>query len=745
MTIHAACAYALAALCPLMLTAALPAHQDYAPQNGHPDEIETITVVAPRTERPIDAVAATVSIKTAEELNQENARNIADAVRYEPGVSVGGTGARFGLSSFNIRGVGGNRVLTIVDGIRVPDEFSFGPFLSARRDLIDIDSLSQLQIARGPISSLYGSDALGGVVALRTKLPADYLDSEESYSASLKAGYSDADESFNNTLELAGRVGAFQAMLLYTNRSGNESDNTGSVAGTGNARERPDPLSTGVSNFVSKLVVELTSEHRFTLSIDDYEHDTQSHILSDHGLVSLGVKTDSKRAEDTRTRHRWSLGYLFAGETSLADRVEVSIYAQTSDTAQRTIEHRTTPMGAEHIRFRESKFRQKVTGAWAQFLKRVAIGSSMHRLSFGMDYYATQSATLRRGSTTDKAGTPVREFTFFPTRDFPPTTVRQFAAFVQDEISLFGGRLTLTPGLRIDRFDADAEADSIYLAGNPGTPLPEDFNADEVTFKLGALYALPKGYSLYARYAEGFRAPPYDDVNVGFTNPIGGYKTISSPNLASESSRGIEMGLRWRSSRGSAQLARFENHYENFIESRALAPTFSSTRGIDPSDGLLTFQSINRGNVRIDGWELRGHWNFNPYWSLTGALAYASGEDEDRNAPLNSIEPLNAVLSIGYEAINQRWGVRLACTLARDKNPSDIDPDDWRVATDGYRVFDLLAHFKVGSRVQVHLGAFNLTNERYIRWIDTAGIGDDAPARFSQPGTNAAINLHLSL
>lgn len=139
-------------------------------------ELDTITVIATRTERALSEVAATVSITTAEDMERELTRDIADLVRFEPGVSVGGTGSRFGLGGFTIRGIGGNRVLTLVDGVRVPDEFSFGPFLGSRRDFVDIDSLSRAEIARGPISSLYGSDALGGVVALTTKGPRDYLD-----------------------------------------------------------------------------------------------------------------------------------------------------------------------------------------------------------------------------------------------------------------------------------------------------------------------------------------------------------------------------------------------------------------------------------------------------------------------------------------------------------------------------------------------------------------------------------------
>ncbi|HCC46489.1 MAG TPA: TonB-dependent hemoglobin/transferrin/lactoferrin family receptor, partial [Gammaproteobacteria bacterium] len=163
---------------------------------------EIITVVGSRTERSLDQVAATVSVIDAAQIEEEMARDIADLIRFEPGVAVSGTGSRFGLGGFNIRGIEGNRVLTIVDGIRVADEFSFGPFLSARRDYVDVDSLARAEIARGPISSLYGSDALGGVVAFTTKSPRDYLKDNNTH-IGVKAGYSSVDSSTVGTFTAA--------------------------------------------------------------------------------------------------------------------------------------------------------------------------------------------------------------------------------------------------------------------------------------------------------------------------------------------------------------------------------------------------------------------------------------------------------------------------------------------------------------------------------------------------------------
>ncbi|MFQ5626772.1 MAG: TonB-dependent receptor plug domain-containing protein, partial [Methyloligellaceae bacterium] len=318
--------------------------------------LDTITVVGTRTERALSEVAATVSVKTAEDLERELTRDIADLVRFEPGISVGGTGSRFGLGGFNIRGIGGNRVLTLVDGVRVPEEFSFGPFLSARRDFVDIDSLNRTEIARGPISSLYGSDALGGVVAFTTKGPRDYLDDDRPFYAGFKGGYSGADDSAVGTLTLATGNDWVSGMLLYTERDAHETDNTGSVAGTGLSRERPDPQSLNTENLVAKLSFTPGERHRLTLGVDRFESNTNTQILSDYGVVSRGTTIDRRDAEDSRTRTRLSLAYGYAGDIFLADQVQATLYSQRSETEQVTSEDRTTPSAAVQSRSRTSFF-----------------------------------------------------------------------------------------------------------------------------------------------------------------------------------------------------------------------------------------------------------------------------------------------------------------------------------------------------------------------------------------------------
>ena len=87
-----------------------------------------------------------------------------DLARFQPGVSMG-TDARGGNQGFSIRGIGGNRVLHVIDGIRSSDIY-FGN----GKDTFEMDNLQNVQIIRGPASVLYGADAMGGAVVFSNEI-----------------------------------------------------------------------------------------------------------------------------------------------------------------------------------------------------------------------------------------------------------------------------------------------------------------------------------------------------------------------------------------------------------------------------------------------------------------------------------------------------------------------------------------------------------------------------------------------
>ncbi|RZL85636.1 MAG: TonB-dependent hemoglobin/transferrin/lactoferrin family receptor, partial [Sphingomonas sp.] len=156
-----------------------------APAADPEGQDKVITVTATRTEKAVEDVPATVSVIDAKTIEDRFISDIKDLVRYEPGVTVRRAPSRFTAagssigrdrdSGFNIRGLEGNRVLITVDGVRVPDAFSFGAQSVGRGDYVDLDRFEQVEILRGPASALYGSDGVAGAVSFITKDPRDFL------------------------------------------------------------------------------------------------------------------------------------------------------------------------------------------------------------------------------------------------------------------------------------------------------------------------------------------------------------------------------------------------------------------------------------------------------------------------------------------------------------------------------------------------------------------------------------------
>ncbi|MGQ2930464.1 MAG: TonB-dependent receptor plug domain-containing protein, partial [Sphingopyxis sp.] len=185
-----------------------------------------IVVTATRTEKSVEDVPLTISLITEEQIANELATDIRDLIRFEPGVSVQRQPARFGAAlgatgragndSFNIRGIGGNRVLIQVDGVRVPDGFSFGAQAAGRGDYVDLGLVKSVEILRGPSSALYGSDGLAGAVSFVTSDPADFLPGGKSVGGLVRGAYSSADDEFSETAILAGRSGDWSVMAAYT-------------------------------------------------------------------------------------------------------------------------------------------------------------------------------------------------------------------------------------------------------------------------------------------------------------------------------------------------------------------------------------------------------------------------------------------------------------------------------------------------------------------------------------------------
>jgi hemoglobin/transferrin/lactoferrin receptor protein len=648
-------------------------------------------------------------------------------------------------------------VLTLVDGVQVPEEFSFGPFLNARRDFVSVESMANIEIAKGSGSSLYGSDAVGGVVAIRTRRPNDYVDSDNPFSAVYKGGYSSEDQGLVNTLSLAGQVSGVSGLLEYTDTRSSETENQGGSGFTASARQEADPADIENSNLRVALGFDVIDLVNVTLDYENFAGETDAQVLSDSGAVVFGTLINSRTALDTRDRTKSALRLSLNDTLWVFDSAALTAYTQDGSNEQLTSEARTSFSGPQ-TRTRYSEYNHDAFGYTGMATMSGQLGATSHVISIGGDYSEDTYETMRTGATFNAAGVSLPEYSAFPTRDFPTTDITETGVFLQDEISLLDGRLRVTPAIRYDEYDAKVSPDVTWVAGHANEALPAEFSDSDTTASLSAVYRASDSVRIYAKYGQGFRAPPANAVNAGFQNLRGGYKVISNPDLQSETSTGAELGLRFSGEDIYVDATIFQNDYEDFIEENVIAPSFLIYGGVDPSDGLLAFTSVNRGEVSINGFELSGEmslsyltnsrgtsdtgWQDN--FSLMFAFAYADGEDKVSDEPIDSIEPINGVVGLRYDAPNDVWSSELTATFASGKQAEDV-ASSTRHLSDGYVQLDLVGQRNFGTSVSVNLGIFNILDKEYIRWVDTAAIGSDAVQRFTQPGIHYGANIRVTL
>jgi len=132
---------------------------------------ETVVVTATRTEQPLALTGTSMSIITAADLTAEQTLVLSDALAETPGLTMNRTGGIGQPTGISIRGAETGQTLVLIDGVRIndPSATDDGAVLG---DLL-VNNISRVEILRGPQSTLYGSDAIGGVVNILTQRGGD--------------------------------------------------------------------------------------------------------------------------------------------------------------------------------------------------------------------------------------------------------------------------------------------------------------------------------------------------------------------------------------------------------------------------------------------------------------------------------------------------------------------------------------------------------------------------------------------
>lgn len=718
-------------------------------------QLKPITVIATRINAATDEVAATVTSLEQKEIKNRLPSDTTDLFKDEPDIAVARDLRRFGSTRVNIRGVEDNRVTQMVDGVRLPDFYnSGGPtnFTMNASMGSSLAFLKRVEILRGPASSLYGSDAIGGVVGYLTLDASDLLAPNQAHALQFQSSYSGANHGKSNHLIGAWRAENIEALLGFSHTKSAELDNRGDLNIVGITRTAPNPQDTLDRGLLAKLAYSPASGNKLVLALEARKQDSEVTIAR---LTASLPKVSAMSGRDQTQRQRLSLEWEQKPQANWYDRLTTRIYTQTSDTHNFNRQTRSNTSASCSAAMgsgnqcevqQDFYFSQDSLGANAQFESAFKLAGKDHLLTYGIDVIKVKTAELRdaqvRNQTTSTSSKSLAGDSF-PLRDFAPGHTNTLGLFIQDEISgLADGKLTLSPGLRYDWRQLSPGVDA--LAQQVLTAIQRsaiEKTASSLSPKLSALWHVHSDYSLFTQLVSGFRAPNYDEVNGAFRNAVQRYGFSPNPALKPETSAGVELGLKIHAPQLRGQFSYYDNRYRNFIENvRLNCPTDSRC-----ITGLTTYLHENLSRARIYGFEARTAWEASSVWKIDAALAWAHGEDQTNKKALNSIEPLRASLSLQRDMGD--WGAQARVRAASAVRRTDDSKGAWFHPA-GYGVTDLNLWWQASKQVQLKLAVNNVFNKKYWLWSDIRQADANQPIGvdfYTQAGRNVSFSVNLSL
>ncbi|MGY3975728.1 TonB-dependent hemoglobin/transferrin/lactoferrin family receptor [Aeromonas mytilicola] len=704
---------------PMLLSGTALAASDLAGTDPEPRAHETIVVKGQRIEQKLSDVSGSITVITEEELDRQVATELTDVFKNEPGVSVTGSAGR--PQNIIIRGMGGNRVLIIKDGVRVSDGFGADDLNDkVGRFSFDLDDIKQIEVAKGAGSSLHGSDAIGGTIVISTKQPEDYLQGQDAYLGGkvLQDGSSDKQKL---SATGAARVLDSEHLLRLSGWQGHE---------TANYDESRIPADLDGLSASTSSRFPLSDHHLLRLELDYFEDNAQR----DQGPREV-PQPDGKwqvrqyHEQGSQRTQGGKLGWEASDLGSLlADQFTWSLYGNHSKNSANKRSLLQNDLLSGYPRYRSerelSTFTEDRVGSELDVRRDLVTGDLAHKLSYGVELERTRHERPVEKLSLE-AGVPQ------PSQSEPFSSARTDRAgvWLGDVATL--GRWQFTPTLRMDHQ---------WLR-------PQDGNQGEnhswhLSPSLATSYRVNEQWRSWLSYANGFRAPSYDKVygNIPHYFALPPFQIIANTDLKEETSHSFEWGLSGEGESWSIKPALFYNRYYNFIDWREV--------GLRLSDGVILRQYRNVAKAETWGAEIAASYWLTQEWELATKLGWVDGEDSQGEA-LRTLTPLEGNTRLSYQTHDWSLGVQADYAAAMDRVPSCGNSltkrQDACLTSAGWFSLAMTADWLITDALKVNLKLDNLFDTRYTRYQDVAGLeaGTDA-GLFTQSGRTFSASLRYT-
>lgn len=558
--------------------------------------MEEVVVTANRIEQPVSEVAGSVAVVTSEEIEQKGETELYDALRHEPGVSVSGGAGR--PQNITIRGMTGNRIMIIRDGIRSADGFGANDNNDkVGRDTFDLSNLESLEVVKGASSSVLGSGAIGGAVILKSKQPGEFLEDRDFY-VDATGTYTGISNKYKGASNLAFRSGDTESLVNAAYWQGEETRNFSQ-----------DLYNRDLDGYSASYAINhfFNDEVMIKARAELYRQD-QQRLEGSSSIQKDGKWHIEDFAEDESTEEYSA--YLGAELTPLDptwfEELDTKVYWRHTEVVTDTNRlMNSTDANGLLIKRRELEhktFTDSTVGLRADFKQTLHASSAEHKLAYGVeiasDYYQRED----NQKVLDWTGSNASQ-----KQPFASARAYNIGLYFRDMIEL--EKWTLTGGLRFDahRLSPDGQNDI------GGYPL-KDIDSSEISPSLSISREVFENNRVYLSYDHGYRAPEYDKA-YGFVShdfvPLTPFVIAPNMDLEAETSDSFEIGNKFDNGRAQLYVSAFYNKFQNFID--------VVTTGQD-NFGNYVKQYQNLHGVETYGAELSAAYAFTSSWKLSTSL-----------------------------------------------------------------------------------------------------------------------------
>lgn len=725
--------------------------------------------------------------KTSDDIQNQQINDQHDLVRDDPEVSVAEVG-RYGGKGFAIRGVDGNRVAMLYDGVNLPNQqinqiFTGYGYMYEGRFAPDMELLSAVRLQAGADSFASGNGAMGGAVDYQSKEPFDILRANQKIGGYAKTGYSSKNEEWLYAIGAAAQYQKFAALINYAHRDGHELKNHRMLAhrkaklapeydfandadyqypkvGYINSKAAilPDPEHYRSDAIIGKLYYDLTDAQQLSLAASSQKRRNHSHGFS------KTTTTGERIGFDEANMHSIGVAYAYNPlESAWLSSAKMNLSRQKITSIANTYlyelkKNQPAQLSANHYRPQyDNTWQWQLEGEWLP----LDWGALEHTLTLKTSVVKTDHELIMK-EWSKLIGPDLNHYLFIG----PAVKKTELSVALGDAIRAdgFAGKL----GLRYDRHryrpymtainrqsiaDTSDEyyAKRLYLDGE----FDKSNTLENIGYLLGADVNLGAHWQAGYQLASGFLAPSVSQMYSAFE--MLGNRLTTNVNLKPEQSLNHTLAITADYARVHANASVYLSQYRDFIDTVFVQK--QDTACYLDSDNNRKCAPMIRNYIMADNIDCAKIWGLRmgltgdiSHWGDIGRLlnarvqvgiqSHIARDSTSKGTNLLASQPASSVLSLNILGQEKRYQLHahlrhLAAKRARDAKvihfefagvgkPSRevVAPYEHIGKSQSAWVFDVFGSAKVWRGLHVNAGLYNVFNAHYIPWGNLRALAD---------------------